>query len=719
MLFCMMLLGLFTAPAQPPMPKIINGSVCWMSSSRDITYKTVETKPQTGKTPSLAAKPKAGAATYQVDFVLDFDEENQIATQIFLRNSEYMMPCSGLVKGSNVLAVPAGTYDIIVEFQELDMTQEEAIPQKLMLVFRELVDINHDMTVDISADEAKNHVHFETLNMEGEPFDPDKYDIDKNGEWILSKEGNCDQILFDNRIYCEDYGSLFVFTDLIGLNDHFYDATARMFAEFYVNDLSSRWALYSYRAVIKGREVYTSALEAQGVTANVTLANDPSKYQLFEDPFLVPEFLVIGEDMYQTIHMYPRIDKDWYVIGSLYSFGTPIVEGETCKYYISASVEASQIAGYIPVLEPKACLRFVDEDGWTVYYPALQSNPITMSCDQAIFANNGIGDGGSYVYTMFGYLFSEELNEIYVYPYWPTHPVFSYSVEKKKDLLGNNCPIFVANLSQLKLSEDSYYMGYEFGYVGRYGESRPNAVGETDINIKLNGEEIISYQGPFGTEISPLPYGEIDATINNETFSVDDMTASNKAQLHYTIGAEDETPPTVTMLDFKASNGDVTDRFATADEGTLEFSAGDFNFIISPGGYQGYNALALESVEVSYSPYCEDNWDELAVEEEPENYWPVMGWFYTGSLAGVTGQGLNGWFDLKIRLTDAAGNWQEQVISPAFRLDDHAFSSVATLHDNNAHEVARYNLAGQRVNSDATGVVIIKMSDGTARKVIL
>ena len=96
-----------------------------------------------------------------------------------------------------------------------------------------------------------------------------------------------------------------------------------------------------------------------------------------------------------------------------------------------------------------------------------------------------------------------------------------------------------------------------------------------------------------------------------------------------------------------------------------------------------------------------------------------MGWFYTGSLAGVTGQGLNGWFDLKIRLTDAAGNWQEQVLSPAFRIDDHAYSSVATLRDNNAHEVARYNLAGQRVDTDATGIFIIRMSDGTARKVLV
>ena len=70
-------------------------------------------------------------------------------------------------------------------------------------------------------------------------------------------------------------------------------------------------------------------------------------------------------------------------------------------------------------------------------------------------------------------------------------------------------------------------------------------------------------------------------------------------------------------------------------------------------------------------------------------------------------------------MTDAAGNWQEQVISPAFRIDNLAYSNVATVGKDNAREVARYNLAGQRVDGDAKGVVIVKMSDGTARKILV
>ena len=58
------------------------------------------------------------------------------------------------------------------------------------------------------------------------------------------------------------------------------------------------------------------------------------------------------------------------------------------------------------------------------------------------------------------------------------------------------------------------------------------------------------------------------------------------------------------------------------------------------------------------------------------------------------------------------------MLSPAFRIDDLAYSSVASVGKGNAREVARYNLAGQRVDANHRGVAIVKMSDGTARKVI-
>ena len=404
-----------------------------------------------------------------------------------------------------------------------------------------------------------------------------------------------------------------------------------------------------------------------------------------------------------------------------------MAEGQTVKFYLSASVD-DNIAGYVPYIEPRVSIKTI-EYGEENYIPVLLGKSLTIVNEQIIIANNGPFENSS-----IGNEFIEEPDalgcDIREQLFWSTNPAFSYPINKKKEILGNNCPLLASRPLQYSITDTWYddygnpfpvlnqQMEFNLTYIGRYGEIKDD-FGMAQVDIEVDGEDVITADGAFIAQLEELITGVIDATIVKEGIVVDDMAGSNKAKLHYTAGAEDENPPTMTMLHFKDNDGGVTDRFGTADEGKLEFSAGDFNLQITPLQYFATDRQAPESVEVSYSPYGEDNWNELAVEEVPENYWSVMGWFYTGSLAGVTGEGLNGWFDLKIRLTDAAGNWQEQVISPAFRIDDHAYSSVATLRDGNAHEVARYNLAGQRVDANATGIVIVKMSDGTARKVIL
>ena len=743
-LLCMFTLGLLTAMAQPQMPRVLEDGFRLMPNPHHFAVKPMKATDKAEK--GIAAtttkatkrtKARADEPTHQVDFVLDFGE-NQKAFQIRLLGKEreynnYDLGIYQLEQGTTTFTVPADTYDIIVEFQQLDPLMEWEWPLYSMYVIRERVTIDQDMTLNFAADEAKNHVHFQTLTIDGEPARPSSYTVDENWNWTLLEEGNVEDVYYQSKLFCADYGSLQTNSGNFGAISEgaFHNAGDGASGDFFVNDVSDRWAFYSFRVAIKGRNIYTSAYETRGATGDVTVSNDPSQFQLFEDPFVVTNHP--GEDVYQGFSYGPRnpVDGGWHTTGVTYT--TPLSEGESYKFYLGASVEDSEV-GYVPYITPYVEIKTIEvidfgngetyeRESWV---PVMTSSPLTVANGQAIMANNGS-------FEVLGNEYTEELDElgrdITAPPFWPTHPVFSYPVEQKKDNLGNNCPLLATLPLQYEVtynwedeegnpvSETYRQMEFNFNYMGRYGETKDDS-GMAQVNIKVNGEEAITADGAFFAQLEQLISGVIDATIVKEGVVIDDMEGSNKAQLHYTAGAEDQNPPTATMLNFKDSNGDVTDRFATADEGTLQFSAGDFNFSLTPNNYAAFQRYAPESVEVSYSPYGEDNWNELAVEEVPENYWPVMGWFYTGSLAGVTGQGLNGWFDLKIRLTDAAGNWQEQVLSPAFRIDDLAYSSVASIGSSNAHEVARYNLAGQRVDANATGVVIIKMSDGTARKVI-
>ena len=58
-------------------------------------------------------------------------------------------------------------------------------------------------------------------------------------------------------------------------------------------------------------------------------------------------------------------------------------------------------------------------------------------------------------------------------------------------------------------------------------------------------------------------------------------------------------------------------------------------------------------------------------------------------------------------------------IADVAQIDGGIITQVNDIHVNGAVEVGRYNVAGQRVGKDARGVVLIKMSDGSVRKVLI
>ncbi len=743
---------------QPPQ-RFEHGTFSQVSPHQAIA-KSIQTKGGHDATtrPVLNNKARADLTTYNVDFVLDFDTQTQNAYSIYLANNDteasndnavftnYSFGVYDLIKGSNVLPIPSGKYDIIVLFQTPDPTTFKSI--KNMYVIREEVEINQDTELHFSSDEAKNHIHFQILMMDGEPINWGKFIQDEGSNWVQTETCNVDNAIFVNSIIHKDYG---IVMDMSTNSQGGYYLLAEDWGEkaavdyfngapdFYVNDVSDRYAFHHYMAFLDDGVVYTSALEADGANSDVVLTTNPEKYVLFEDPFQISENS--NEELYKSIAIFSL--REGTGLGSTYmdiqkiNFMTPMTNNETFKCYLNASADDSKV-GFVPYLQPVANRKVINTWGW-MFDAAMSCIPLTKTNDEIVFANNGT----SVDYVQPGIYFGAEYGEGNIYGHvvdfteyphrWPSHPVFTYSTDKKKENLGNNCPLLVSRPIQYErtyswededgnpVSFTSYNISLSCNYNGRYGERKKDAETYALVNIKFDGEEVYSGEGcRFSAQLDQFLDCVVDATITNELVKVDNLAGSNRAQLHYTAGAEDENPPTMTMLHFKDINGDVTERFATGEEGTLEFTAGDFNLHMTPiEQYMAYDRCAPETVEVSYSPYGEDNWNELSVEEVPENYWPVMGWFYTGSLAGVTSEAYEGWFDLKIRLEDAAGNWQEQVISPAFRIDDLAYSSVANIGSDNAHEVARYSIDGKRVDASHRGVTIIKMSDGTARKVIL
>ncbi len=95
-LLCMFTLGLLTAMAQPQMPRVLEDGFRLMPNPHHFTVKPMKATNKAEK--GIAAtttkatkrtKARADEPTYQVNFVLDFDTENQKAYQIRLLNKDY------------------------------------------------------------------------------------------------------------------------------------------------------------------------------------------------------------------------------------------------------------------------------------------------------------------------------------------------------------------------------------------------------------------------------------------------------------------------------------------------------------------------------------------------------------------------------------------------------------------------------------------------------
>ena len=123
-------------------------------------------------------------------------------------------------------------------------------------------------------------------------------------------------------------------------------------------------------------------------------------------------------------------------------------------------------------------------------------------------------------------------------------------------------------------------------------------------------------------------------------------------------------------------------------------------------------------MKVEYAPADSEDFKELAVEEVPENYsMPYFGHFWKSSLKDVEGKSENGWFKLRVTLTDAAGNSQEQTMWPAFYIKDSLGVESAIANDASAPEY--FNLQGMRLARPESGSLVIRRQGGTVSKILV
>lgn len=654
----------------------------------------------------------------------DYDENLYSPNATSVYNNEIMIeeyPENDFIK----FMIPKGTYDFCSVFWR---NVEGPI---LSYVVKELVSIDKDTTLLFNPEEANKHIRVSSVNLQGEEWRCPmiKYSDDHMSYEVL-EEGNTDDINFIQYIFLKDYGLVTKISSNLGWDIYVSeDSVVRknQGTDFLINDISDRYLLCESMVMSSKGTSYIVKLMQEG-TSNEVLTNSPDGYILYEESFK-PTLLgksmshrpgSVSTDLFNEVQV-----GGWSVIGANYN----LAEDESVKIYINAlknmdSDNRFNIMVYSRYSDYEEEVTYDWGEGGihtlTNYY-VNNGLPVFVSNEGIEYINKGHDIYGNYSFQI-----PEEDGDVLEYP---GHPAFSYTDKQKAGIYGNSSPIN-AFMAQNYFND---YSSWKYSYlspcyIGRLGEIRMSDYKALQISLKYNGNEVLNNYNQLDSLMiawaeEKHPYGEIDLTLTNENVDVDGIPGYNLTRIIYDQRKEDWTAPTLQMLHFKNIDGMITDRFEVQQDGILEFCGGDFNF--HNENNRAYFDCKEQTVAVAYSPYGQDSWTELAVDEIPELYrMPGFGYFYRGSLESVNRESSNGWYDLKITLTDASGNMQEQTISPAFRIgnvtgvSETLQSTMSLRHVGRQLYVDGVDSAGVSVYT-ADGMCVVKAADAVTRPVSL
>lgn len=252
---------------------------------------------------------------------------------------------------------------------------------------------------------------------------------------------------------------------------------------------------------------------------------------------------------------------------------------------------------------------------------------------------------------------------------YPGIQEYFFTADEQMPNLVNNAPFFsfVLQINPWNGIDDFYPLMY---YIGQYGENRLSDIELAQVKIDVDGKEesgltLMDVQNGYLTSIfaAEEPCKEVKITAVNENIEIDGVAGSNVAEIKI-LNGEDKCPPSVQMLAFRDKKSRLRTHNFTAENGQLQFSAADLNWVSEDSGF--WFALETPEVKAEYAPHGSETFVPLEVTEHPDRFYtPCFGAYYTAELNEVA---TTGWQDLRLTITDAAGNSQTQTLSPAFNI---------------------------------------------------
>lgn len=673
----------------------------------------------TQQSPSPLFAESESADTVTVKLMYNLKEEEYGAYRVFtvmavspewsnLWRPDMYTP-EGYLVGGIVVKVPIGTYDLYTN------TYEDKRGGSTFLHIHELVTIDKDTTIYLDVLDVEHRICWDIYDNNNQLLVPDTWRwIDQYPGYEVIEVGNVEMGAGSLFLNLDGFGTVYRLDYTYGYKLEGEENTA---ADCYINKLSDRYKYALTESTLDtGGMTYINKLECGG-SGPFPLCNKASDYVACEEQIQrTPKGYESVNNPQKYVYTQTYVNNSCEFWGDVQSEKAVVDDGMARLMVNAAKNDGEQLEGInmsfkLGVMDYNQWIyqtyEWADENGNpVVYVDSMQSVAYILTPEMMVNQDRS-----------FECLVRSDVEQTPEIGIWkddyPPHPKFSYAYEQKKGIIGNNCPLVtLKSLNSWDKWSNANRIMMSVRHMGRNGESIGSGINYSRMKAKYNGEEI--WNGKCALDSLSYswvgnPDGAYELEFTNDNIAVDGITGKNVTTVYFDQRLEDQNPPVLTMLQFRDGEDNVTDHFDTPDDGVIIFAGGDINpksiTYMNEHGQQKiweYKECQPMEVEVSYAPYGTDEWLPLEGVEHQAEYddIPGLGFFYSAPLTGVTVPSENGWFDLKFRLVDEAGNWQEQTLSPAFRIEDVTQSAVIEVKVDRAADNAIYNLAGQRMRGD-------------------
>ena len=612
-----------------------------------------------------------------------------------------------------------GTYDFIAVFSKVEQTSLLGVSYDAWVI-KEDVEVLGETTLGFDPTTATNHIALRSYNPDGEPTHLLRVIYDENFNCDTLEESSIVEIFVENSIYHEDYGASYSYNTNLGFTEIEFNPDCpfmgqlkgeEWFGDIYVNDVSDKYMFQQLRVMLNEDELYSTVIRAKGSDTQMA-TNDYTKYV---DPIQFKFVNSPSKEKYDEENEYGDYGM-WYFSAynkelpwEIYGLSTTSNQVHNIRFCPPSTVpEYDNLidVGFMFFYSDACYTDTLDFGDGNI---AIKNLPANVSSQNIFPKANGNELNYSAIHTLF---------DEHSYANGAEGLNFDYS---NTDLVaGATCPIASTGYYE-ELNLDGSVIPY-IGtvYQGQMGEWRTADNLDATLELKADNEVVAANAKELdnwmnsGESHDPA---KLTLSMTNRNFKVDDIEGYNDMVFVVDQNKDDHYAPSLTALQFRAADGFVTNRFEHAEAGTMAIMCGDFNQQTDADDI--WFEYGDCDVTVEYAPNGTDCFYPVAMtKDESKFHMPGYGAYYSASLAAFTEYSANGWYDLRITLKDAAGNYQQQVISPAVRIGSGA-TSVTDIKTNDATEVARYTIDGCAISAPQAGVNIVKMSNGTVKKVLV